>query len=67
MKELIMENDVNEMIRRGEYDYIRGEMNWLNGLEEVNIDGRWNRVEPMTRDNQGMVNGWEGGDIWMEE
>ena len=50
-------NDLNKMIRRMEYDYIRGEMNGLNGLEEVKIDGRWNRVEPMTRDNQGMVNG----------
>ena len=41
---------------------------WVNGLEEVKFDGRWNRVEPMTRDNQGMVNGgkamWVGG--WKE-
>ena len=63
-------NDLNEMIRRREYDEIRGEMNWLNRLEEVKIDGSWNRLEPMTRDNQGMVNGWKGwgylngGIIW---
>ena len=53
-------NDLNEMVRRRKYDYIRGEMNWLNGLEELQIDGRWNRLEPMKRDNQEMVNRWEG-------
>lgn len=35
-------------------------MNLLHKLEEVEIFGRWNRLEPITRENQGMVNGWEG-------
>ena len=55
-----------------EGNLIRLEDKWVDWieLEEVKIDGRWNRLEPMTRDNQEMGNGWEGlgylngGTIW---